>query len=72
LFENNQKGDRPFFAGVIALRDGYASRPLCNHRPLRWWKWIGLSVETGVGVTRGLSEYGRWAIDLFCTEGDRI
>jgi len=36
----------------------------CDRRPLKWWKWIGLSVETGVGVTRGLSEYGRWAIAI--------
>ncbi|MEG4864583.1 MULTISPECIES: hypothetical protein [unclassified Microcoleus] len=34
------------FAVAIALQDSYASRPLCNHRPLKWWKWIGLSVET--------------------------
>ena len=45
------------FARAIALRDGYTSRPVCNHRPLRWWKWIGLSVEKEVGVTRGLMEY---------------
>ncbi len=44
--------------------DSYAARPLCNQRPLRWWKWIGLSVETEVGVTRGLMEYAWW--------GDRL
>ncbi|MCY7383464.1 MAG: hypothetical protein LH628_12940 [Microcoleus sp. CAN_BIN18] len=27
-----------YFAGAIALRDSYAARPLCNHRPLKWWK----------------------------------
>jgi hypothetical protein len=48
------------FAGAIGLRDSYASRPLCNQRTLKWWKWSGLSVETGVGVTRGLMEYVGW------------
>jgi len=47
------------FAWAIALRDSYAARPLCNQRTLKWWKWIGLSVEKEVGVTRGLSEYAR-------------
>ncbi|MCW6053617.1 hypothetical protein QUB60_17265 [Microcoleus sp. A2-C5] len=47
------------FAGAIALQDSYASRLECNHRPLKWWKWIGLSVEREVGVRRGLSEYAR-------------
>jgi len=53
--------DRPLFAGAIALQDSYASRPLCNHRPLKWWKWSGLSMETEVGVTRGLMEYAWWS-----------
>ncbi|MEO6861766.1 MAG: hypothetical protein ABI180_09560, partial [Microcoleus sp.] len=57
------------FAGAIALQDSYASRPGCDRRTLRWWKWIKLSVETGVGVTRGLMEYvglgDRTASELF-------
>ncbi|MEG4322905.1 MULTISPECIES: hypothetical protein [unclassified Microcoleus] len=34
---------------AIALQDSYASRPLCNHRLLEWWKWSELSVEKEVG-----------------------
>ncbi|MEG4322909.1 MULTISPECIES: hypothetical protein [unclassified Microcoleus] len=32
-----------------SLLDSYASRPSCNHRPLKGWKWSGLSVEREVG-----------------------
>ncbi|WP_293132808.1 hypothetical protein [Microcoleus sp. bin38.metabat.b11b12b14.051] len=62
MFEKKKRGDRPFFAGAIAhenkqraiaLRNGYASRPLCDHHPLKWWKWLGLSVEREVGRHEG-------------------
>ncbi|MEG4799292.1 hypothetical protein QUB63_01140 [Microcoleus sp. ARI1-B5] len=29
---------------------------------MKWCKWIGLSAETEVEVTRGLSEYACWAM----------
>jgi len=35
-------GRDPFFCWGDSRRDSYASRPLCNHRLLKWWKWIRL------------------------------
>jgi len=35
-------GRSPFFCWGDSLLDGYASRPVCNHRLLKWWKWIRL------------------------------
>ncbi|MEG4342359.1 hypothetical protein QUB70_03595 [Microcoleus sp. A003_D6] len=53
------KSDRPLFACLGDRPTGLATlhAPVCDRRPLRGWKWIGLSVEIEVGVTRGLMEY---------------
>ena len=43
LLAVNQVGMRsPFFCWGDSLLDSYASRPVCNHRTLKVWKWIRL------------------------------
>ena len=42
LAVNQRRGRDPFFCWGDSRRDSYASRPLCNHRLLKWWKWIKL------------------------------
>ena len=42
LAVNQRRGRSPFFCWGDSLLDSYASRPVCNHRTLKLWKWIRL------------------------------